>query len=107
LARRRPVRRGDENAYRNQSLGSSRTADVAEAELAYLEAAFEDGDPALITAAIGDLARARGMAKIAKTAGLSRETMYKAFGANGNPTLETLAEVTKALGYRLTIAPRL
>ncbi len=48
-----------------------------EAELAYLEAAFEDGDPALITAAIGDIARARGMAKIAKSAGLSRETMYK------------------------------
>jgi probable addiction module antidote protein len=77
-----------------------------EAEFAYLEAAFEDGDPALIAAAIGDIARARGMAKIAKSAGLSRETMYKAFCADGNPTLETLAEVTKALGYRLSIAPR-
>lgn len=49
---------------------------------------------------------ARGMAKIAKSAGLSRETMYKAFRADGNPTLETLAEVTKALGYRLSIAHR-
>jgi probable addiction module antidote protein len=77
-----------------------------EAEFAYLEAAFEDGDPALIAAAIGDIARARGMAKIAKSAGLSRETMYKAFRADGNPTLETLAEVTKALGYRLSIAHR-
>ena len=77
-----------------------------EAELAYLEAAFEDGDPALIAAAIGDVARARGIAKIAKSAGLSRETMYKAFCANGNPTLETLAEVTKALGYRLSVAPQ-
>ncbi len=77
-----------------------------EAEFAYLEAAFEDGDPALITAAIGDIARARGMAKIAKSAGLSRETMYKAFRADGNPTLETLAEVTKALGYRLSITQR-
>jgi probable addiction module antidote protein len=77
-----------------------------EAEFAYLEAAFEDGDPALIAAAIGDIARARGMAKVAKSAGLSRETMYKAFGADGNPTLATLAEVTKALGYRLSIAPR-
>jgi probable addiction module antidote protein len=66
---------------------------------------FEDGDPALITAAIGDIARARGMTKIAKSAGLSRETMYKAFSADGNPTLETLAEVTRALGYRLSIAP--
>ena len=77
-----------------------------EAEFAYLEAAFEDGDPALIAAAIGDIARARGIAKVAKSAGLSRETMYKAFAADGNPTLETLAEVTKALGYRLSIAPR-
>jgi probable addiction module antidote protein len=77
-----------------------------EAEFAYLEAAFEDGDPALIAAAIGDIARARGMATIAKSAGLSRETMYKAFCAAGNPTLETLTEVTKALGYRLSIAHR-
>jgi probable addiction module antidote protein len=76
-----------------------------EAELAYLEAAFGDGDPALIAAAIGDIARARGIAQVAKAAGLSRETMYKAFSADGNPTLETLAGVTKALGYRLMIAP--
>jgi probable addiction module antidote protein len=76
------------------------------AERAYLEAAFEDGDPALITAAIGDVARARGMAKIAKSAGLSRETMYKAFRVEGNPTLETLVEVTKVLGYRLSITHR-
>jgi probable addiction module antidote protein len=46
------------------------------------------------------------MAKIGKSAGLSRETMYKAFRTEGNPTLETLAEVTKALGYRLSIAHR-
>ena len=77
-----------------------------EAEFAYLEAAFRDGDPALIAAAIGGVARARGMAKIAKSAGRSRETMYKAFRAEGNPTLETLAEVTKALGYKLSIARR-
>ena len=45
------------------------------------------------------------MAQVAKAAGLSRETMYKAFSAEGNPTLETLAGVTKALGCRLKIAP--
>ena len=56
-----------------------------EAETAYLEAAFEDGEPALIAAAIGDIARARGMAQVAKDAGLSRETMYKAFRREGNP----------------------
>ncbi|MGD0761810.1 MAG: addiction module antidote protein [Roseiarcus sp.] len=48
-----------------------------EAEFAYLEAAFEDGDPSLIAAAIGDIAGARGMAQIAKAAGLSRETVSR------------------------------
>lgn len=75
-----------------------------EAELAYLEAAFEDGDPAVIAAAFGDIARARGMTKVAKGAGLSRETMYKALSAEGNPTIETISKVAKELGYRLTIA---
>ncbi|MFO1027458.1 MAG: addiction module antidote protein [Acetobacteraceae bacterium] len=74
-----------------------------EAERAYLEAAFEDGDPALIAAAIGDIARARGMAQIARDAGISREAMYKAFRPDGNPTLETLTGVMKALGFRLTV----
>lgn len=74
-----------------------------EAEIAYLEAAFEDGDPSLIAAVIGDVARARGMAQIAKDAGLSRETMYKAFRREGNPTLETLASVLKALGVKLAV----
>lgn len=76
-----------------------------EAERAYLEAAFEDGDPALIAAAIGDVARARGMAQIARDAGISREAMYKAFRPDGNPTLETLTGVIKALGLKLTILP--
>ncbi len=54
-----------------------------EDEQAYIEAAFEDGDPNLIAAAIGDLARARGMAQIARDAGISREVMYKSFRAGG------------------------
>jgi probable addiction module antidote protein len=73
-----------------------------EAETAYLEAAFEDGDPALIAAVIGDIARARGMSQIAKEAGLSREAMYKAFRREGNPTLVTLTRVMKALGIKLS-----
>jgi probable addiction module antidote protein len=75
-----------------------------EAEFAYLEAAFEDGAPAIIAAALGDIARARGMAKVAKGAGLSRETMYKALRAEGNPTIDTISKIAKELGYRLTIA---
>jgi probable addiction module antidote protein len=69
----------------------------------YLEAAFEDGDPALIAAALGDVARARGMTEIAREAGISREAMYKAFRPEGNPTLDTLARVIKALGLKLTV----
>jgi probable addiction module antidote protein len=76
-----------------------------EAERAYLEAAFEDGDPALIAAAIGDVARARGMSEIAKQAGLTRDTMYKAFRPEGNPTLETLVGVLNALGLKLSAVP--
>jgi probable addiction module antidote protein len=74
-----------------------------EAVAAYVEAAFEDGDPALIAAAIGDVARARGMTQLAKEAGVSRETIYKAFSEDGNPTLETLTGVIRALGLKLTV----
>lgn len=70
----------------------------------YLEAAFEDGDPALIRSAFGDVARARGMTALAKESGVSRETLYKAFSEGGNPTLDTLLKVTKALGVRLAVA---
>ncbi len=75
--------------------------DSPEAERAYLEAAFEDGDPSLIAAVIGDIARARGMTQIAKDAGLTRDALYKAFRSDGNPTLETLTSVLKALGLKL------
>ncbi|WP_257540666.1 addiction module antidote protein [Sphingobium sp. CFD-1] len=70
----------------------------------YLEAAFEDGDPAIIKNAISNVVRARGMTAMAKESGVSRETLYKAFAENGNPTLDTLMKVTKALGVRLAIA---
>lgn len=77
--------------------------DSPEAIAAYVEAAFEDGDPALIAAVIGDVARARGMTQLARDAGVSRETLYKAFSEGGNPTLETLSGVIKALGLKLTV----
>jgi probable addiction module antidote protein len=68
----------------------------------YLEAAFEDGDPALIAAALGDVARARAMTEIAHEACISSETMHKAFRLEGKPILETLARVIKAPGLKLT-----
>lgn len=76
-----------------------------EEQVAYIEAALEDGDPSFIAAAIGDIARARGVTAFAAETGLSREVIYKAFRVGGNPTLDTLSKATSALGLRLTVAP--
>ncbi|GGC67933.1 addiction module antidote protein [Chelatococcus reniformis] len=73
-----------------------------EDQVRYLEAALEDGDPEGTAIALGDIAKARGVTNIAKEAGLSRETIYKAFKPGGNPTLETLTKTVKVLGLRLT-----
>jgi len=70
----------------------------------YLEAVFEDGDPTLVTAALGDIARAKGMAEIARAAGLGRESLYKALSTNGNPEFATVLKVMRALGLRLKVA---
>ena len=70
----------------------------------YLEAVFEDGDPAFVAAALGDVARSKGMAKLAKTTGLGRESLYKALSANGNPQLATVLKVMRALGLKLKVA---
>jgi len=69
---------------------------------AYLEAAFEDGDPALVAAALGDIARAMGMTQLASRAGVTREALYKALSATGDPKLSTFLGVMKALGIKLT-----
>jgi probable addiction module antidote protein len=68
--------------------------------VAYLEAALEEDDPALIAAALGDIARAKGMTKIARDAGLGRESLYKALSPDGNPGFATVLKVVKALGLR-------
>jgi probable addiction module antidote protein len=72
--------------------------------VAYLEAALEDGDAAVIAAALGDVARARGMTDVARRAGLGRESLYKALSPGGNPELSTILRVLKALGLRLRAA---
>ena len=68
---------------------------------AYLEAALEEGDPAVVAAALGDIARAKGMAQIARETGLGRESLYKALSPEGNPELATVLKVVRALGLRL------
>ena len=70
----------------------------------YLEAVFENGDPALITHALGVVARAKGMSQIAQAAGLGRESLYKALSPDGNPEFATVLKVMRALGLRLKVA---
>ena len=70
---------------------------------AYLDAALEEGDPALVVAALGDIARAKGMSQIARDAGLGRESLYKALSPAGNPEFATILKVMGALGLRLHV----
>jgi len=75
--------------------------------VAYLDAALEDGDPALVAAVLGDIARAKGMTDVAKEAGLGRESLYKALSPGGNPEFSTVLKVMKALGLELHAAEAL
>ena len=68
---------------------------------AYLEAALEEGDPALVASALGDIARAKGMTQIARETGFGRESLYKALSAEGNPEFATVLKVLRSLGLRL------
>ncbi len=70
--------------------------------VAYLEASLEEGDSALVAAALGDIARAKGMSQIARETGLSRESLYKALSSEGNPEFSTVLKVVRALGFRLS-----
>jgi probable addiction module antidote protein len=71
--------------------------------LLYIEAAFEEAgdDASFIAKALGDVARARGMTQIARDAGLSRESLYKALSGERSPDFSTLLKVMRALGMRL------
>ncbi len=72
---------------------------------AYLQAAFEEGDAALIIHALGNIARARGMTEIARQTGLRRESLYKALSPEGNPEFATVLKVVQALGIKLNAEP--
>ena len=69
----------------------------------YLSAAAEDTNPDVFIAALGDVAKARGMAQIAKDAGLGRESLYKALSAGAHPRFETINAVLHALGVKFTV----
>lgn len=71
---------------------------------AYLRAALEETDePRVLLIALRHVAQARGIAKVAKSAGVERESLYRALSANGNPRLSTLYAVAKAVGLKLTL----
>jgi probable addiction module antidote protein len=70
----------------------------------YLEAVFEDGDPALIAHALGVVASAKGMSRIAQSAGMKRESLYEALSPGGNPEFATVLKVLRALGLELKVA---
>jgi len=71
----------------------------------YLEAVLEEEDPALLTRALGNIARARGMTDIAREIGASRGSLYRSLSENGNPSFATVVHVLKALGIQLHVAP--
>lgn len=74
-------------------------ADIA----AYLNAALEDGDTSVIAAALGDIARAKGMTQLAKETGITRDGLYKALSPTGNPSFDTVQKVIRAFGLHLDV----
>jgi len=79
------------------------TDDAAVAE--YLTAVLESDDPNLLLLALADIARVRGMAEVAKEAGLGRESLYKALSPGAKPRFDTILKVARALGVRLSAHP--
>lgn len=71
----------------------------------YLTAVMEDGDASLLAAALGDIARAKGMAEISQKSGLTREALYKALRPGAQPRFDTIQRVCGALGVRLKVEP--
>lgn len=80
---------------------AARYLESEEAIAAYLTDIIAANDPALLAAALGDIARARGMSEIAKASGISREALYKALRSDAQPRFDTISRVCAALGVKL------
>jgi probable addiction module antidote protein len=95
-------------AVRAEAIRPFDAADYLKSEkamAAYLKSCFEDGDPALIAAALGDIVHARlGMGKLSKNTGLSREGLYRALHKKENPSLDTVTKIVRALGLKMTLS---
>ena len=84
---------------------AARYLDDDEAIAEYMTAVLETNDPDLLLLALGDVARAKGMAQVAKDAGLGRESLYKALAPGAKPRFETVMKVARALGVKFTAQP--
>ncbi|MCB1009948.1 MAG: putative addiction module antidote protein [Acidobacteria bacterium] len=91
---------------RTRRFDAARYLEDESAMAAYLEAALDEGDATVVAAALGDIARAKGMTRIARATGLGRESLYKSLSATGNPELATVLRVVAALGLELRAVPR-
>ena len=88
-----------------QEFDAAEYLNTEEEVAAYLTTVLEENDPALLAAAIGDIARARGMTQVAKDSGIAREALYKALRPGSEPRFETISRVCAALGVRLVAQP--
>lgn len=86
-------------------LDAARYLDSDEAIAEYMSVVLEANDPDLLLLALGDVARAKGMAQVAKDAGLGRESLYKALAPGAKPRFETVMKVARALGVKFTAQP--
>ncbi len=93
------------NSAKTKPFDPAEYLDDSEAIAAYMTEALETEEPAFIADALGVVARARGMSEVARDAGLSRESLYRALSADGNPEFGTVLRVVRALGLRLSAAP--
>lgn len=87
------------------SFDAARYLDDDEAIAEYMTAVLEANDPELLLLALGDVARAKGMAQVARDAGLGRESLYKALAPGAKPRFETIMKVVRAVGVRFTAHP--
>lgn len=87
------------------ALDAARHLDDDEAIAEYMTAVLETNDPDLLLLALGDVARAKGMAQVAKDAGLGRESLYTVLAPGAKPRFETVMKVARALGVKFTVEP--
>lgn len=84
---------------------ASEYLDSTEMIQAYINEALADSDPRVLQAALGEIAKAKGMSEIAKQAGVGRESLYKSLSMTGNPSWQTISKVLRSLGYKLELTP--